>query len=198
MLKKSFIRKSIFQYATSIFIMKKSKKKLKICVDYKTLNVLTIKNRNASSLIKKTLIKLCSIKIYNKFDIIVVFNEIRMKKNDEHKIAFFTRYKLFEYVIMLFELCNVFETFQTFINSTFKKYFDDFCTNYLNDIFIYNDNRKNYIKYVFKMLQKLQRIEFFLNINKCHFFVILIKYLNLIIITNEIKMNSQKIKTIFN
>ena len=54
-------------------------------INYKTLNVLTIKNKNVSSFIRKTLTRLCSTKYFNKFDIIVIFNEIRMRKYDEKK-----------------------------------------------------------------------------------------------------------------
>ena len=89
-----------------MLIIKKFKKKIKVCVNYKVLNILIIKNCNAFSLIKEILTRLNLIKIYNKFDIIVVFNKIKIKKDDKHKITFFIRYKLFKYVIMLFELCN--------------------------------------------------------------------------------------------
>ena len=80
-------------------------------MNYKTLNALTIKNRNTLLFIKKTLARLSSTKIYSKFDIIIAFNEVKIKKSDKHKIAFFTRYKLFEYMIILFELYNTFEIF---------------------------------------------------------------------------------------
>ena len=181
-----------------MLIIKKSKKNFKICVNYKALNVLTIKNRNASFFIKKTLTRLSSIKIYNKFDIVVVFNEIRIKKNDEHKTIFFTRYDFFEYVMMSFEFYNASRIFQTFINFTLKKYLNDFCTSYLNDIFIYNDNKKKHIAHVFKMLERLQHVELFLNVNKCEFFITTIKYLKLIITIEKIKMNSIKMKAIVN
>ena len=106
MLKKKFIKKSIFEYVALMLIVKKFKRNFKMYVNYKALNVLTIKNFNAFLLIKKFLTRLSLVKIYNKFDIIAIFNKIKMKKSDEHKITFFIRYKLFKYVIMLFELCN--------------------------------------------------------------------------------------------
>ena len=56
-----------------------------MCMNYRTFNTLTIKNKNVSSFIRKTLTRLCSMKYFNKFDIIVVFNEIRVRKNDEKK-----------------------------------------------------------------------------------------------------------------
>ena len=110
MLRKNFIRFSFFEYVASMLIVKKSKKKFRVCVNYKTLNAITIKNCNALSLIKKTLAQLCKTKIYSKFNIIAIFNKIKIKKN-KHKTAFLTRYELFEYVIMLFGLCNASKTF---------------------------------------------------------------------------------------
>ena len=108
---KEYIKSSIFSYAVSIFIVKKFNKEFRIYIDYRILNFLIIKNRNALLLIKKTLIKLYAIKIFNKFNIIIIFNEIRIKKENEKKITFFTRYNLFEYIIILFELYNAFNIF---------------------------------------------------------------------------------------
>ena len=109
-----------------------------------------------------------------------------MKFEHEKKITFIIRYKFFEYVVMFFDLCNVFETFQTFINKMFQEYFDDFCTTYLNDIFIYNNLKMKHIEHVNKMLLKLEKINLYLNIDKCEFHVITIKYLNFIIIIEDI------------
>ena len=138
------MKKNILQYVALVLIIKKSKNELKIYVNYKTLNVLTIKNRNALSFIKKTLTRLSSTKIYNKFNIIIAFNEIKIKKNNKHKIAFFTQYELFKYVVMLFKLCNTLKIFQIFINFTLKEYLNNFYTSYLNDILIYNNKKKTH------------------------------------------------------
>ena len=88
MLKKNFIKFNISKYIVSMLIIKKFDENLRICVDYKILNVLTIKNRNASSFIKETLIKFYFTKIYNKFDIIATFNKMHIKENDEKKSFF--------------------------------------------------------------------------------------------------------------
>ena len=198
MLSKNFIRFNYFDYFFSILIVKKSEGELKVCVDYKILNVLTIKNRNTSSLIRETLVRLCAAKIYIKFDIIATFNEIRIKKENEHKIVFLIRYDFFEYVVMSFELCNASSTFQFFINATLREYLDDFCTVYLNDILIYSDNRENYIEHVNKVFERFQKIELFLDINKCEFFTTEMKYLSFIITIEDIKMNSIKINVVIN
>ena len=119
-----------------------------------------------------------------------------MKFEHKKKIAFIIHYELFEYVVMLFNLCNAFETFQIFINKTFQKYFDNFCTIYLNDILIYNNSEAKHIEHVNKILFKLEKTNLYLNIDKCEFHVITIKYLNLIIIIKDIQMNLDKTKVI--
>ena len=110
-LDKDYIRSSILSYITFILIIKKSNKDLRIYVNYRALNTLIIFNRNALSLIKKTLIKLYIAKIYNKFNIITIFNEIKIRRDYEYKTIFLTRYELFEYVIILFRLYNASVTF---------------------------------------------------------------------------------------
>ena len=99
---------------------------------------------------------------------------------------------------MFFELCNVSEIFQTFINVILKKYFDDFCSKYANNVIVYNDIKKTYVNYVFKILIKLKKTNLYLNIDKFEFFVISIKYFELIITTNKITMNFKKIDIIIN
>ena len=111
MLNKKYIKLSTSLYAVSILIIKKLNNELRIYIDYRVFNTLIIKNRNALSLIYKTLIKLYIIKIYNKFDIIVIFNKIKIKEGDKEKTAFFIKYNFFEYVIMPFELYNVLSIF---------------------------------------------------------------------------------------
>ena len=119
-----------------------------------------------------------------------------MKFEHEKKTAFIICYEFFEYVVMFFNLCNAFEMFQIFINKTFQEYFNNFCTIYLNDIFIYNNSKAKHIEHVNKVLLKLKKTNLYLNIDKCEFHVITIKYLNLIIIIENIQMNLDKIKVI--
>ena len=86
--------------------MKKPDGGLRIYIDYRALNALTIKNRNAPPLIRETLARLCVAKVFTKFDIIAAFNKIRMKAGEEEKTAFLIRYSLFKYVVMPFGLYN--------------------------------------------------------------------------------------------
>ena len=79
-LKKKFIKFNYSLYTTLILIVKKLESDFRVCIDYRALNIFTIKNKNVSSLIREILAKLYLVKYFNKFDIIVVFNEIRIKK----------------------------------------------------------------------------------------------------------------------
>lgn len=111
MLRKEYIRLSTLSYTISILIVKKSNNKLRLYINYRALNALTIPNKNVLSLIKEILINLYAIKIYSKFNTIVAFNKIRVKKSYEDKIVFLTNYELYEYIIIPFELYNILATF---------------------------------------------------------------------------------------
>jgi len=148
MLEKKIIRRNQLDYVLLVLIIKKSKKDIRIYINYRVLNVLIIKNRNILLFIRNILVRLCIAKFYIKFDIIAIFNKIRMHKSNKHKIAFIIRYNLFEYVIIFFKLYNVLDIFQVFINEILREYLDNFCIVYLNNIFIYNNTQEKYIKYI--------------------------------------------------
>ena len=76
MLNKKYIRLNILFYVVFVFIVKKFNKEFKFYINYRAFNTFIVFNRNASFLIKKILIKFYAIRIYNKFDIIIIFNKI--------------------------------------------------------------------------------------------------------------------------
>ena len=111
MLGKGFIRLSSSLYTVLVLIIKKSNGGLRVYINYRALNTLTIKNRNALPLIREILARLYVARIYTKFDIIAAFNKIRMKPGEEEKTTFLIRYSLFEYVIIPFNLYNILSIF---------------------------------------------------------------------------------------
>ena len=88
MLKKGYIQFNKLLNVVFIFIVKKFNKEFRFYINYRTLNAFIVFNRNAFSLIKKLFIKLYTIRIYNKFDIIIIFNNIRIKENYKKKTNF--------------------------------------------------------------------------------------------------------------
>jgi len=99
---------------------------------------------------------------------------------------------------LLFELTNELSSFQNFINDTLHDFLNVFCIAYMNDILIYSNSKKKHTQHVHQILKRLRVVELQIDIEKCEFSVIEIKYLNLIIITHEIKINSEKINVIMN
>ncbi len=99
---------------------------------------------------------------------------------------------------MFFDLCNESVSFQKYINNTLCEHLNKFCTDYLNDILIYFDNELEHEIHVKLILRKLQEADLQTNIIKCKFYVTQVSYLELIIIIEEIKMNSSKIDIIVN
>jgi hypothetical protein len=95
----------------SILFIKKSKNDLKFCVNYKKLNVITIKNRYSFFLINQLLNRFNNVKKFTKLNIQTTYNFIRIKKKDEWKTAFRCRYEQYKYRIMSFKFTNAFVTF---------------------------------------------------------------------------------------
>ena len=128
-------------------------------MNYRDLNVIIVKNRYSLSLISEILNRLNHVKIFTKLNIIFVFNRLRIKKEDEALTIFRTRFDFFEYLIMFFDLCNEFISFQEYINDIFRKHLNKFYIAYLNDILIYNDNELEHELQVKLVLQKLREVD---------------------------------------
>jgi len=99
---------------------------------------------------------------------------------------------------LLFKLTNESSSFQNFINDTLHDFLNVFCIAYMNDILIYSNSKKKHTQHVHQILKRLRVVELQIDIEKCEFSVIEIKYLSLIIIIHEIKMNSEKINVVMN
>jgi hypothetical protein len=133
-----------------------------------------------------------------KIDIIVVFNMLRIRDENEELIIFRTRFDLFKFLILSFDLFNELVSFQHFINDTLYEYLNEFCTAYLDDILIYNNNERKHETYVKKILFKFRDADLQIDIIKYKFYIIEIAYLIIIVIIKKIKMNSIKIKIVIN
>ena len=111
---------------------------LRLCVDYRGLNKVTKKNRLALPLISETLDRLSGAKVFTKLDMKNAYHRIRIRRGDEWKTAFRTRYGHFEYMVMPFGLTNAPATFQGYINRALSGYLDIFCVVYLNNVLVFS------------------------------------------------------------
>ena len=197
-LNKNFIHVSNLFVNTSVLFVKKSDKKLHFCVDYHTLNKLMKKNHYFLFLINKTLEQISKTRWFTKLDIIYIFHKIQIAEKDEWLTIFQTQYRLFEWLVIFFELMNVSSTFQKYINWILQNFLNKFTLIYLNDILIFSsDNLKKYQEHICKIFQQLRNIKLQLDVDKCKFKIEIIKYLMFIIKADkELCMNFKKIKTI--
>lgn len=112
--------------------------------------------------------------------------------------AFNTRYRLFETLVMPFRLTNAPTTFQARINEILQPFLDIYYTAYINDILIYSDNLKEHRKHVNAILTAIGEVGLKLDIKKCAFKVQEVTYLGMIISTNGIRIDPQKVECINN
>ena len=115
-LQKGMIRHSISPAASPLLFTPKKDGGLRPCVDYRSLNDMTIKNRYPLPLITEALDRLQGAQIFTKLDVKDAYNRIRIKDGDEWKTAFRTRFGLFEYLVLPFGLTNAPASFQSYIN----------------------------------------------------------------------------------
>jgi hypothetical protein len=128
-----------------------------MCIDYLGLNKVIKKNCYPLLLISRLLEQLGSAKILTKIDLRSAYNFVRVKKRDEWKTIFRTRYGHFEYSYMLFGLTNAPAVFQHMMKDIFWEYLDHFVVIYLDDIIIYFKNEKEHEHHVRLILEKLHK-----------------------------------------
>lgn len=195
-LEKGFIRPSSSPASSPVLFVKKPGGGLRLCIDYRALNELTIKNRYPIPRIHETLTLLGKAKYFTKLDVISAFNRIRIAKGDEHLTAFRTRFGLYEYLVMPFGLANAPSSFQNYINDTLRGYLDEFCTAYIDDILIFSETLEEHQVHVRKVLSRLLEAGLQIDIKKCEFHTKQVKFLGLILTTDGIKMDPAKLETI--
>ena len=195
-LAKGWIRASSSPAAAPILLAAKPGGGIRICQDYRGLNAVTIKNRYPLPLIRETLDSLCNAKFYTKLDVISAFNRVRIAQGHEWMTAFITRFGLYESLVTPFGLCNAPATFQNYINHLLHDALDVYCTAYLDDVLVYSRTRKEHTAHVNEVIRRLGEAGLQIDINKSEFYTQKTKYLGLIISTDGLSMDPEKVKAI--
>ena len=190
---KGWIKKFILPVGAPIFFVPKKDNILRLYVDYRALNKLTVKNRHFLFLINETIDRLANAKIFIKLDLRDAYYRIRIKPGDKWKIAFRTRYGYYEYLVMFFRLINAPATFQVYINEALGDLLDITCVIYLDDILIYNDNVEEYKEYIRQILKRFRKYGFFVKLSKYKFSVTEVEFFDYIIGTAGVSINPRKI-----
>ncbi|KAJ1041040.1 hypothetical protein NDA10_003767 [Ustilago hordei] len=195
-LEKGFIRPSKSPARSPVLFVPKKDGGLRLCVDYRGLNEITVKNRAPLPLIEEQLFLLRKARIYTKLDLRAAYNLIRIAKGDEWKTAFGTQLGLYEYLVMPFGLANAPAHFQSFINDIFRDIIGVYVVVYLDDFLIFSDTEEVHVKHVTEVLTRLRNNRLFAKLSKCEFHTKTVEFLGYIIKPTGIEMDPEKVRTV--
>lgn len=204
MLQKGFIRPSSSSSAAGVFFVKKKDGGLRLCVDYRELNAITVKNRFPIPLIDQILdslgekINKHEIKVFSKIDLKNGYHLLRMKSGSEHLTAFKTPVGLFEYQVVPFGLCNAPAAFSSWIHSIFADLIGKSLISYLDDIILFSRSKEEHTELLKEVLQRMRTHRLVANPAKCEFFVQKTDFLGFTIATDGIEMSQDKRNSIGN
>jgi hypothetical protein len=190
------VRRSSSPAGAPIIFVPKKDGSLRLCVDYRGLNKVTIKDRTPLPLMTELRERLAKARIFSLIDLKNGYNLIRIKEGDEWKTAFRTRYGLFEYTVMPFGLCNAPGTFQSMINEVLRDLLDDGTVVYIDDILIYSENEEEHTALVQEVLKRLKGANLCASLEKSKFHVQEVEYLGYHISSKGISMSQKKVATI--
>ena len=138
LLEKGFIRPSVSPWGAHVLFVKKKDGTLRLCIDYRQLNKLTVKNKYLLPKINDLFDQLKGASIFSKIDLRSRYHQLRIKDMDVHKTAFRTRYGHYEFLVMSFILTNAPTAFIDLMNRVFRPYVDQFIVVFIDDILVYS------------------------------------------------------------
>ena len=168
-LAKGFIRPSGSSFAAPVLFARKPDGSLRMCIDYRGLNLLTVKDKYPLPRIDDLLDILAGASVFTLMDMAQGYHQILVAEEDTFKTAFNTRYGQFEWVVMPFGLSNCPAMLQRTMNIIFKPYLDEFVMVYMDDVMVFSKSPEEHIKHLTLVLQALKKYQFFIRLNKCTF-----------------------------
>jgi hypothetical protein len=176
LLDKGFIRPSTSPWGCQALFVKKDES-LRLCVDYRPLNAVTIKNKYPLPRIDVLFDQLVGAKVFSKKDLCSGYHQIKIRASDIPKTTFSTRYGLYEYLVMSFELTNAPAYFMYLMNSVFMPELDKFVVVFIDDILVYSKNEAEHAEHLHIVLQRLRDHRLYAKLSKCDFWLKEIKFL---------------------
>src|SRR4051812_5920260 len=195
-LEKGFILPSSSPWGCPVLFVTKKDGTERMCVDYRPLNLATIKNKYPLPRINDLYDQLAGSSVFSKMDLRLGYHQIKIRNKDIPKMAFTTRYGLYEYTIMSFGLTNAPATFSRLMNSIFMEYLDKFIVVYLDDILIYSKNEEEHAEHLRLVLMKLREHRLYAKFSKCEFWLPEVTYLGHVISANGVAVNPQRVQAV--
>ncbi|GJT55287.1 hypothetical protein Tco_0990341 [Tanacetum coccineum] len=195
---KGFIRPSSSPWGAPILFVKKKDGSFWMCIDYRELNKLTVKNRYPLPRIDDLFDQLQGSSIYSKIDLRSGYHQLRVREEDIPKTAFRTRYGHYEFRVMPFGLTNAPAVFMDLMNRVCKPYLDKFVIVFIDDILIYSRNEKEHEEHLKTILELLKKEELYAKFSKCEFWINTVKFLGHVIDSSGIHVDPAKIEAVKN
>ena len=196
LLDKGFIRPSASPWGCLALFVKKKDDSLRLCVDYRPLNAVTIKNKYPHPRIDILFDQLAGARIFSKIDLRSGYHQIKIRPCDIPKTAFSTRYGLYEYLVMSFGLTNAPAYFMYLMNSVFMPELDKFVVVFIDDILIYSKNEEDHAKHLRIVLQRLRDHQLYAKFSKCEFWLGSVKFLGRTISNEGIAVDPSKVQEV--
>ena len=167
LLDKKLIRTSASPWGFPVLFVKKPGGEWRMCIDYRALNNVTVKNTYPLPRIQDCLDRIGKAKVISKLDLLSGFWQVRNKEDHIEKTAFNTRQGKFEFLVMPMGLTNAPATFQTLMNTVLQPFLDRSVIVYLDDIVIFSDSDEQHEKHLSEVLSVLQKNQLFAKPSKC-------------------------------
>ena len=181
-LSKGFIRLSISPWGAPVLFMKKKDGSLRLCIDYRQLNKVTIRNQYPLPRIDELFDQLQGSRVYSKIDLRSGYHQLRVQDSDVPKTAFRTRYGHYEFLVMPFGLTNAPASFMDLMNLAFQPYLDRFVIVFIDDILVYSGSLEEHVEHLQTVLQILRERQLYAKFSKCQFWLDKVVFLGHVIL----------------
>ena len=179
-----------------MLFMKKKDRNLRLCIDYRELNKITIKNKYPLPRIDGLFDQLQGAGVFSKIDLRSGYHQLRIKPEDIPKTAFRTRYGHYKFTVMPFGLTNAPAAFMDLMNRVFRPYLDKFVVVFIDDILMYSKDKEEHADHLRTVLQTLRENRLYAKLKKCEFWLSEVIFLGHVVSKKGIKVDPQKTKAI--
>ncbi|GKA50936.1 putative nucleotidyltransferase, ribonuclease H, partial [Tanacetum coccineum] len=193
---KGFILPSHSSWGAPVLFVKKKDRSFRMCIDYRELNKLTIKNRYPLPMIDDLFDQLQGARYFSKIDLRSSYHQLRVHDDDISRTAFRTRYGHFEFTVMPFGLTNTPVVFMDLMNRVCKPYLDKFVIVFIDDILIYLKTEEDHENHLRLMLELLRKEKLYAKFSKCEFWLQEVHFLGHVVYHEGILVDPSKIKAV--
>ncbi|KAL0533863.1 hypothetical protein IC582_028134 [Cucumis melo] len=196
LLDKGFIRPSVSPWGAPVLFVKKKDGSMRLCIDYRELNKVTVKNRYPLPRIDDLFDQLQGATVFSKIDLRSGYHQLRIKDEDIPKTAFRSRYGHYEFIVMSFGLTNAPAVFMDLMNRVFREFLDTFVIVFIDDILIYSKTEAEHEGHLRMVLQTLRDNKLYAKFSKCEFWLKQVSFLGHVVSKAGVSVDPAKIEAV--